>query len=277
MRALGIPARIAAAALLLLASPSLSAQGPVSGFPVAQGEMAVAPTYAVERYDTYFGADGTQENRAVTTHSYSLFVEAGLNDLTSLIATLPYLRTNERPGSLQDAALWLKYKNLDQRATSGAHRVFTAVGLSFPVGSYETTGIAALGQRATVFQGRLVYQYQFDSGFFLHAQSGIDLQFAPDTRSSWPLLLRSGYGNRHVYVEGWVEFVTALNAGPAVQTATAGTGSSWQRTGLTLYAPLRPWLGIVGGATTVLGGEFIGRSLRLHTGLVCKLLPRAQD
>ena len=276
MRAPGIRAWIAVAACLL-APRYAPAQGPVSGFPVAKGEVAIAPSYAVERYGTYLGAEGTPENRDVTTQSYSLFVEAGLNDLTSLIATLPYLRTNERPGSLQDAALWLKYKNLDQRAPAGAHRVFTAVGLSFPVGNYETTGIAALGQRATVFQGRLVYQYQSDSGFFLHAQSGIDLQFAPDSRSSWPLLLRSGYGNRYFYFEGWLEFVTALNAGPAVQTATAGSGSSWQRAGLTAYLPLRPWLGIVGGATTVLGGEYIGRSLRLHTGLVCKLLPQAQD
>ncbi len=259
------------AVLCLAGSWSLPAQGPIGGFPVPQGEIALAPAYSIERYTRYYGAGGVLEDRQVTTTSYSLFVEAGLSEQTALVATLPYLRTNDRPGSLQDASLWIKYLNSDRRAKQGAHRVFTAVGLSFPVGNYETTGIAALGQKATVFQGRLVYQYQLDSGFFLHAQSGIDFQFAPDSRSSWPLLLRTGYGTRYVYVEGWVEFITALEAGPAVQTATAGSGSSWRRFGGTVYLPLRPWVGIVTGGAYVLGGEYIGKSNRINLGLVFKL------
>lgn len=261
------------AALLVVAFARLAAQGPVSGFPVAKGEVALAPTYGIESYDTYLGEGGVAEDRQVTTTSYSLFLEAGVNDLTSLIATLPYLRTNDRPGSLQDASLWIKYKNLDRRSTQGAHRFFTGVGLSFPVGNYETMGIAALGRRATVFQSRLVYQYQYDSGFFLHAQSGIDIQFAPESRSSWPVLFRTGYGTRYVYVEGWFELVTALQSGTAIQTATAATGSSWQRAGGTVFVPLRPWVGVVTGAAYVFGGEYIGKSSRYHLGLVFKAIP----
>lgn len=273
MIANGTAAWIGAAVLLVL-SPSLPAQGPVSGFSVPEGEIAIAPAYGVEGYGAYFGAGGTVENRDVTTTSYSIFLEAGLNELTSLIATLPYLRTNERSGSLQDASLWIKYRNLDERTVAGVHRFFTAVGLSFPVGRYETTGIAALGQRATVFQPRLVYQYQFDGGFFVHAQSGIDIQFAPESRSSWPLLLRGGYGSQAYYLEAWVEFVTSLRAGTAVQTAVAGTGSSWRRTGGTLYLPLRDWVGVTASVAFVLGGEFIGRSTRFGTGLVFKINPK---
>ncbi|MBB4078726.1 hypothetical protein GGR28_001339 [Lewinella aquimaris] len=256
---------------ILLASSGLAAQGPISGFPTPKGEVAISPGYSVDKYKKYFGEGGTIEDREVTTTSYSLFVEAGLNEQTSLVATLPYLRTNDRPGSLQDASLWIKYMNLDRRERVGNQRVFTAIGLSFPVGNYETTGIAALGQRATVFQGRLVYQYQFDSGFFLHAQSGIDFQFAPESRSSWPVLLRTGYGTKYVYVEGWVEFITALESGTAVQTATAGTGSSWRRIGGTVYVPVVKWAGVVLGGAYVLGGEYIGRSTRVNTGVVVKL------
>jgi hypothetical protein len=255
----------------VLWASQLVAQGPIGGFPVPVGEVVLAPTYSIERYERYHGAGGVLEDREVETTSYSLFLEAGLNERTALVATLPYLMTNDRPGSLQDASVWIKYTNLDQRAKRGAHRVFTAVGLSFPVGNYETTGIAALGQRATVFQGRLVYQYQFDSGFFVHAQSGIDVQFAPESRSTWPLLLRTGYGTRYFYVEGWLEFITALEAGSAVQTATAGVGSSWRRAGATLYVPIREWIGVVAGGAWVLGGEFIGRSRRGNVGVVVKL------
>jgi hypothetical protein len=256
--------------LLVAMVGPLLAQGPIGGFPVPRGEITLAPTYSIEHYENYFGAEGALEDRDVETTSYSMFLEAGLNDQTALVATLPYLMTNDRPGSLQDASVWIKYMNLDKRQKKGAHRVFTAVGLSFPVGNYETTGIAALGQRATVFQGRLVYQYQFDGGFFLHAQSGIDVQFAPESRSTWPLLLRTGYGTRYFYLEGWAEAVTALNAGSDVQTATAGVGSSWRRVGATLYVPLRKWVGLVAGGAWVLGGEFIGRSRRGNAGVVVK-------
>ncbi|PHK98935.1 hypothetical protein CGL56_05600 [Neolewinella marina] len=262
---------------LLLVSPNLAAQGPIGGFPVARGEVAIAPAYSVERYDTYLGAGGAPEDRSVTTTGYSLFVEAGLNDQTALVATLPYLRTEDRSGSLQDASLWIKYKNFDQRERKGAQRVFTAVGLSFPVGNYATTGIAALGQRASVFHGRLVYQYQFDSGFFVHGQSGIDFQFAPESRSTWPLLLRTGYGSRYFYLEGWMEFITALEPGTAVQTATAGSGSSWRRLGGTVYLPVLPWAGVVAGGAYVLGGEYIGQSSRYNLGLVIKLVPEAAE
>ncbi|THH40356.1 transporter [Neolewinella litorea] len=243
---------------------------------MARGEVAIAPAYSVERYDTYFGAGGTPEARQVTTTGYSLFLEAGLNEQTALVATLPYLKTNDRAGSLQDASVYIKYMNLDQRSTKGAHRFFTAVGLSFPVGNYETTGVAALGQRASVFHGRLVYQYQFDSGFFLHAQSGVDFQFAPESRSTWPVLLRTGYGARYFYLEGWMEFVTALEPGTAVQTATAGSGSSWRRLGGTVYVPVVSWAGLVAGGAYVTGGEFIGQSTRYNLGVVIKMVPPAR-
>ena len=258
-------------AVLLVAGSILYGQGPIGGFPVEKGTFTLAPAYGREQYTTYFGEGGVPEDRDITTTSYSLFLEAGLSEQTALVATLPYLRTDQDRGSLQDASVWIKYMNLESPTRNATHRVFTAVGLSFPVGDYATTGIAAIGQRATVFQGRLVYQYQFNNGFFLHAQSGIDFQFAPESRSTWPLLLRTGYGARYFYVEGWLEFVTALEGGSAVQTATAGSGSSWRRLGGTLYVPVVPWLGVVGGGAYVLGGEYIGRSSRLNLGLVVKL------
>ena len=256
---------------LLFLNGILFAQGPIGGFPTPKGEVAIALGYSTDNYTTYLGRGGVEEAREVATTSYSLFVEAGVSDNTSLVATLPYLRTNDREGSLQDASLWLKYLNREKRGKTGTSRIFTAIGLSFPVGNYETTGIAALGQRASVFQGRLVYQYQHDGGFFLNAQSGIDFQFAPEGIATWPVLLRTGYGAKYFFVEGWVEFITALGSDTDVQTATAGSGSSWTRVGATLYVPVIEQFGLVGGAARVLGGEFIGLSNRINLGVVIKL------
>lgn len=249
----------------------LLAQGPISGFPTPKGEVAVALNYSTENYTEYFLPDDQTEARDIETISYSLFVEAGLSGRSAIVATLPWMRTNDRAGSLQDGSVWIKYMNLDKRAKAGANRVFTAVGLSFPVGNYETEGIAALGQRATVFQGRLVYQFQHDSGWFLSGQSGIDFQFAPESRSVWPLLLRTGYGGKYFYTEAWFETVTALASGSDVQTATAGTGSSWRRVGGTVYVPVLPWVGLNVGGAWVLSGTFIGDSARLNAGVVFKM------
>ena len=256
---------------LFLFCTSGLAQGPISGFPTPKGEKVFALTYSRENYDTYLLRDGEEDARDIETISYSLFTEAGLSEKSSLVATLPYLETNGENGSLQDASVWIKYMNLDNRGSRFAHRVFTAVGLSFPVGGYVAEGQEAIGQRATVFQGRLTYQFQHDAGWFLGAQTGIDFQFAPESRSAWPVLLRSGYGNRYFYVEGWLEFITSLESGTDVQSATAGTGSSWQRAGLTGYVPILPWLGVAGGGAWVLDGEFIGDSGRVNLGVIFKL------
>jgi hypothetical protein len=256
---------------LLLPFPYILAQGPISGFPTPKGETAIAISYSQEVYDTYFLPDEVSESRDVKTISYSLFVETGLSENSSLVLTLPWMRTNDRKGSVQDGSVWLKYMNLEKRGERNTSRFFTAVGLSLPVGKYETTGIAALGQRATVFQGRLAYQFQHDDGWFLHGQTGIDFQFAPEAQSSWPLLLRTGYGGKFFYTEAWIEFVTALESGTGVQTATAGTGSSWNRIGGTLYFPIQPWIGLNLGAASVLNGTYIGKSGRVNIGLVFKL------
>ena len=255
----------------LLPFSFILAQGPISGFPTPKGETAIALSYSQEVYDTYLLPDDVSETRDVETISYSLFVETGLSENSSLVVTLPWMQTNDREGSLQDGSVWLKYMNLDKRGERSASRFFTAVGLSLPIGNYETTGIAALGQRATVFQGRLAYQFQHDDGWFLHGQTGIDFQFAPEAQSSLPFLLRTGYGGKFFYAEAWIEFITALESGTGVQTATAGTGSSWNRIGGTLYFPVRHWVGFNFGAASVLNGTYIGKSGRVNVGLVFKL------
>lgn len=247
------------------------AQGPISGFPTPKGEVAVALSYGRETYDNYFLPDDQQEARSITTVSYSLFAEAGLTENTAVVVTLPWMRNNDGTGSLQDGSVWLKYMNLDRRRGRAANRFFTAVGLSLPVGNYETEGQEALGQRATVFQGRLTYQYQHDAGWFLSAQSGIDFQIAPEAASAWPLLLRGGYGNKFFYVEGWLEFITSLDGGTTVTGAATGTGSSWRRVGGTVFLPVTKRAGVTLAGARVLSGTFIGDSLRWSAGVVVKI------
>lgn len=259
-------------ALLLCTASNLrlAAQGPVSGFPTPKGEVAIALSYGTESYDTYLNPEGN-EDRDLTAISYNLFIEAGTGDQTSIILSLPYVETNAQNSSLQDASLWIKYQNVDSRQGRGRHWLFTAIGATFPIGDYPVDGPFAIGQQAFTMQGRLVYQYQHDDGWFLSANSGIDFQLSPDSRAVWPVLLRTGFGGPWFYIEGWLEFVTALDGGQAERTALAGSGSSWTRTGTTFFVPVQPWVGLFVGGAWILGGEFIGQSSRLNAGVVFKL------
>ncbi|MEL6392467.1 MAG: transporter [Bacteroidota bacterium] len=254
---------------LLISIGQLNAQGPIAGFAVPKGEVAIAINYASEQYDTYLNPEGN-ENRELTALSYSLFVEAGLSDEMAVVASIPYIETNEDNSSLQDASLFLKYRNLESRSGQGRHWIHTAIGATFPIGNYPTDGEAAIGQRAFVFQGRLVYQYQHDQGWFVSALSGIDFQLSPDSRAVWPVLFRAGYGAPWLYIEGWLEFVNALDGTQGTETALAGTGSSWTRTGATVYFPVQPWFGVQVNGAWILDGEFIGQSTRLGGGVVFK-------
>lgn len=249
----------------------LCAQGPISGFKPVKGETAIALMYSSESYNRYLSPQGDEE-RSLDAISYSFFIEAATGARSSIVATLPYIQTERQNTGLQDASVWLKYLNLQDVKKHSLHNVFTAVGLSFPVGNYPIDDVAAIGQKASIFQTRLVYQFQHELGWFLNAASGIDFQFSPDGRASIPLLLRTGYGGPYFYVEAWWELVSALNGqNTTSSTALAGTGSSWSRLGSTLYVPIRPWFGLTLGGAWILSGQYIGQSSRINIGSVFKL------
>lgn len=263
--------------VLIVFSPLNSlAQGPIGGFMPKAGELDVAAAYSYESFDTYFLEEGS-EARNLITRSYNLFAEYGLNANSALVATLPYIYTQDDNRGLQDASLWLKYRNSYSQAATGTHSVITAVGLSFPLSNYPVDNSAAIGRRATVFQGRLVYQFNHESGWFIHGQSGIDFQIAPDALAAWPLLVRTGFGGPYFYVEAWYELVRSLETSEQGAAAIGGTGSNWNRLGATLYIPLTPWFGLVGGGAYILSGSFIGQATRWNVGGVWKINARQSD
>jgi hypothetical protein len=251
----------------LLYALLLPAQGPISGFLPRAGQLQFAANYSIESYDTYLRADDAID-QALDSRSYSLFAEYGLAEHNSLVVTLPYVDNGSDNRAWQDAALWFKYRNLRREVDHGQHTLLTAVGLTFPVGNYAADTPLAIGRRATVFGGRLVWQYQDYNGWFLQVQSGIDFQVAPDAAAAWPLLLRAGWGTPWFYVEGWLENYAALETTGNSGNLAAGVQSSWLRTGGTLYFPVRPWLGVQGGWAYMLDGAFIGQSTRWFTGFV---------
>ncbi|GJM31817.1 MAG: hypothetical protein DHS20C18_08180 [Saprospiraceae bacterium] len=233
------------------------------------GQTDIALSYSGERFDTYiFGMD--KQDVSLRTLSYSLFLEHGLSQRSSVVVSVPYLSIDDENQGLQDASLFLKYRNQYQSNDNGTFSIITAVGLSFPLSQYPVDTQNPIGQRATIFGGRLLAQYNFNSGLFLHLQSGFDFRVIPEPQSAIPVLFRLGYGAPWFYIDGWLEYFHAFSS--AVDTNIgAGSGSRWLRTGGTFYVPIKPYFGVFIGGALVLSGQNIGLSRRWNVGGVLKL------
>lgn len=254
--------------LLWLSSTAL-AQGPITGFMPGAGVTDIAPGYSYESFNRYFfGRDRRfAEN---TLQTLSMFVEHGFSDSVSIVLNLPYIWNRFGQSSLQDATIALKYRNMHRQYERGSFSLIGSAGITFPASSYPTDVAVPIGIRATTLQARIVGQYNSHAGWFLHAQTGYELRILPDALHAVPILLRAGFGARHYYVEGWVEWFNTLGAG-SDDSINAGRGSDWLRAGGVLYVPLTRSFGVFGGGAYIFSGRNIGQSTRLNTGVVWKL------
>jgi len=265
----GAIARCLLLPFLLLTACPLFAQGPISGFMPERGRMDAALGYAYEQYDQYYFGEELQEASNIT-RAYNLFLEYGFSDTFSIVANIPYLWIDQTNRGLQDASLAIKYRNTHKQHPRGSHSIITSAGIRFPVSTYPTGTENPIGEGATVFQGRLVGQYNWNNGMFLHLQSGLDLEVVPQSQISLPLLLRGGWGLTRWYFEIWLENRHTFDAGVDEQIG-AGAGSSWLRFGGALYYAVGPKFGLLLGGARFISGRNIGMANRINTGLVYKL------
>lgn len=256
-------------AISLMAVHHGRCQGPVSGFMPGARATDLALAYAHDSYDTYlFG--GEPREQPVTTQSVNFFAEHGFSPHFSVLATLPYLWIDENNRGMQDASLYMKYRNLHRKRSAGSWNLITGLGLTFPLSNYATDTENPIGQKAVFFHGRLTAQYRFYSGFFIMGQSGFDFRLLPEAQWGIPVQLRLGWGAGRFYADGWLEILQSLNAG-VDENIQGGAGSSWIRLGGTGYYELLKNLGLVVQLAFIVRGENIGLSSRYGTGLVLKL------
>ncbi|MBX2928051.1 MAG: hypothetical protein KF852_09470 [Saprospiraceae bacterium] len=259
---------------LLWLSATALAQGPITGFMPGAGVTDIAPGYSYESFNSYyFGRERLPATN--TLQSLSLFIEHGLSDSLSIVLTAPYIWNARNQGNLQDATIALKYRNLHRQGQTGAFSLIGAAGITFPAAAYTIDSLNPIGIRATTLNARLVGQYNWYSGAFVHLQTGYDLRILPDVLHAVPVLLRGGFGAQRYYVEAWVEWFHTFNSGADVRIS-GGQGADWLRAGGTLYVPLASQFGIFAGAAQIFSGRNIGRSTRLNAGVVLKVLSRGR-
>jgi hypothetical protein len=253
---------------LLFTSPAW-AQGPISGFMLEKGTHDFAVSVATDHFDTYvFGEE--ERAQSLTTQSLSLYYEYGLSSKASLVFTAPYLCIDETNAGLQDGSLFVKIRNRHTQTTVGHLNFITALGITTPLSGYTTDTNTPIGNGAFSFQGRYGVQYNSNDGYFIQLQSGLDFRLLETLQTSMPVLLRTGFGARHYFVEGWLEWFNTFSNG-VDQNISGRTGSDWWRVGGSFYVPVYSGLGIVGGYAKIFAGKNIGLSSRFHAGLVYRL------
>ncbi len=254
------------AVLFVCGLQGLSAQGPIDGYMKGKGIVDFAFTYSTESFNTYlFGKE--RQSIFNKTQTLSLFATGGLTNSVDFVVSVPYIWTDSLNRNFQDAIVAIKFLNGESESAHGKWSLITALGLSFPMSNYRTDTERPIGQKAIVFQPRLLAQYQDQSGLFTMFQSGIDFRISPSDQLSFPFIWRVGYAGRKIYVDAWLDILKTLD--PGVDTSIqAGSGSDWYKAGGTVYVPFGKSFGVFVSGAVYLGGRNIGLAQRLNAGFV---------
>lgn len=241
-------------------------QGNVDGFFKSKGDLDVALSGTYGRSTTYFA--GTNpiklERNQLILGAYANY---GLSDKWNVVVSVPLINFD-----LQDAALFTKYKLFQKRKGKGEWTIAPAFGVTFPLSNYETQSGQAIGQRATTFQPKLIFQFKADKNWFVQAQSGYNYSLNP-VPSSIPASIKVGYIYNKWYFDAWFDYQYGIG-GIDYQGGVAGTfrelGVSYNRVGGVVYRSMGDRWGLFLNGSYVVSGRNIGQMYAIGTGAVLK-------
>lgn len=258
--------------LACLAFCSLSqAQGRVDGFYKGKGKLDYGLGAGAELNNKFFAGEELI-NLSRTIISTNLFAAYGLAKNFDLNASIPFIST-EGNSNIQDPALYLKYKLIETRLSAGNISLSLAGGVSTNLTDYETEGIGAIGQQATVFDIRPLVHYFSDAGIFATLQAGFQSKSDP-TPDAVGASLKVGLAKANYYFDLWFDYQESdggLNYEgiPAPRTFKQ-LGVDYSKVGGTFYKPIKDKLGYYIGTSYTLAGRNIGQGPGFFVGIVAK-------
>jgi hypothetical protein len=271
----------------------LVAQGPIDGYLKGKGNVDIAVSFSRNTAKTFLGADNQVYNEAFKGSLVSVFAEYGLTNQLDIVATLPYTFTSEQSG-LQDGSLHLKFRPFQFKPKQGgAFHIITAAGISGPLSQYRPLAAGAIGQRAVIFQPKLVLQWETAIGPFFNLTCGYHLRFdelketdiraiqvlRPDYSPSSPkdytsLLFKVGLPAQHYYLDAWVERQITnggSNYAPMVPDLPQAYGVTYTQIGGTAYYSDSGKNGVYLSSGYLLHGRNVSKIFRITLGVVIKL------
>jgi hypothetical protein len=277
--------------LLTFATTSF-AQGPIDGYMKGKGKLDIAASYSLNNASIFCGAEGQEYTEPFKGSLLSVFAEYGISDRLDVVATVPFVFTNEQNG-LQDGSLHLKFRALQSQINERMKLdVLAAAGISAPLSRYEPLAAGAIGQRAQVIQPRLVLQLNTKGPFFnltagynlrvdeLNAAAVAEVQrtrpsYVPESpRNYSTFLFKMGLPAARYYLDAWVEHQATTggtNFAPMVPDLPQAYGVTYTQIGGTAYYSETGKRGVYLSSGYILSGRNVSKVLRLTFGVVIKL------
>ena len=263
--------RTAIIALSLITINAYS-QGLIDGFFQGKSEGVVALSASYENASKYWAGEKEIDFERNMPHA-GLFASYGILNGLDAVASVPFVNLNP-----QDASLFLKGRLLPLKARKQKHRFTLRVAARFstPITNYYTESSNAIGQRASVLEGRMFMQYHFRNKVFIQVQGGYGAVAEP-VPSYIPASIKLGYTADTWYADLWFDYRDAEDGKDYLGVLGRRPNNfrelevDYQRVGGSFYKPLSDVLGISLGASYTLSGRNTFQSAIVSVSVVRKL------
>lgn len=249
----------------------VSAQGRVDGFYKGKGNLDLVLGAGTEITSSYY-AGKRSVGISRTINNVNLFAAYGITDKLDVNFSAPFVSTGSE-SALQDGAAYLKYRVFEKSLENGKLSFSMAAGISSNLTDYQTEGLSAIGQQATVIDFRPVVHYFMNNGYFATGQFGYQTKSDP-TPDAVSAAFKIGKAGSKFYYDLWYEFQVSdggLNyLGSEPVTTFKELGTDFHRIGGTFYMPIKEKLGFFVGLSTILAGRNISDGYGINGGIVLK-------
>ena len=257
--------------VFLITSSSIMAQGRVDGFYKGKGNLDLVLGGGMEINDQFYAGERLVK-LARTISNVNVFAAYGIGEKLDINLSAPFVSINGN-GDLQDGAIYLKYKLLEQELGNGKLSFSMAVGYAAPLSDYQTEGINAIGQQNSQIDARPIIHYFKNNGWFGTLQFGLQSKSKP-TPNSIASTLKIGKASAKDYFDVWYDFQQSDGGLDYLGNPRPSTfkelGSDFHKVGATYYRPIKEKLGFVVGASSTLAGRNTGKGYGFNLGIVLK-------
>lgn len=161
--------------ILSLISNDVSAQTDIDAIMMEKNAFCVGPMYSYSSWEKYWEGRLKRENLnlgRITTQTWSVMGNYGLNRKLNFLFNLPYVKTNASAGTLsgmsgfQDLSLFIKWMPFEKFVGPGQLSLFAIGGVSCPLSNYSPDFLPlSIGLHAKTASARLMADYQLGSFF----------------------------------------------------------------------------------------------------------------
>lgn len=265
--------------LILFFTLHVYTQAPVDCFYPGKGNTQIALSASFEKYSTFYYGNGDTQDWAddYKTNSYSLYGQYGISEKFAAVVSIPFIMVNTmnynnedvHRKSLQDIALFMKYRALEKTKGNWTYTLSPSLGFSTPMTNY-TVDFYGVGQGATAVDARLGFMLRNNKGYFAEIQAAGLVRFDP-APSGFAANAKIGYFNARWYAD---VYYTMQNISGGADLPDPSSfeelGVSYNRAGATVAYNIGEKVGIYIGGASVLSGLNIGKSNRVSGGFVLR-------